>query len=156
MTGVRPFDAAETHAWLALVHVATLLPRHLNAEMLDARRISTAEFALLLHLSESDDGTLRMSDLAEATRISPSRVTRVVETLRKRGWIEKTPHASDGRSTTVALTDIGREQVGAAYAVQVAGARRTLFDRLSAADVETLARILGDLEQTLADEDRFE
>jgi DNA-binding MarR family transcriptional regulator len=156
MSGVQPFDAAETRAWLALVHVATLLPRHLNAEMLDARRISTAEFALLLHLSESDDGTLRMSDLAEATRISPSRVTRVVETLRKREWIKKAPHASDGRSTMVALTDLGRDQVGAAYDLQVAGARRTLFDNLSAADVETLARILGHLEQTLADEDHFE
>ena len=124
--------------------------------MLDALRISTAEFALLLHLSESDAGVLRMSDLAEATRISPSRVTRVIEDLHKRGWIKKAPHASDGRSTMVALTEVGRDQVDAAYDVQVAGARRTLFGRVSPADVETLVRILSDLEQILADEDHFE
>ncbi|GAA1964423.1 MarR family winged helix-turn-helix transcriptional regulator [Microbacterium deminutum] len=156
MVGVRPFDGVEDRAWRALVHVADLLPRHLENEMEDARRISVKEFAILLHLSESDDATLRMSTLAADTGLSPSRTTRVVETLRRRGWVEKTPDATDGRATTVAITDKGREQVGPAYDVQVRGARRILFDHITREDAEQLARILRRLSITLSREDRFD
>ncbi len=156
MVGVRPFDAVEDRAWRALVHVADLLPRHLDNEMEDARRISVKEFAILLHLSESDDSTLRMSTIASDVGLSPSRTTRVVETLRRRGWVEKSPDATDGRATTVAITATGREQVGPAYDVQVEGARRILFDHISREDAQQLARILRRLSITLAREDRFD
>ncbi|MFE4950778.1 MarR family winged helix-turn-helix transcriptional regulator [Leifsonia sp. NPDC056665] len=156
MVEVRPFDDVEDRAWRALVHVADLLPRHLDNEMEDARRISVKEFAILLHLSESQDSTLRMSTLAADVGLSPSRTTRVVETLRRRGWIQKSPDASDGRATTVAITDSGRAQVGPAYDVQVEGARRILFDHITREDAEQLARVLRRLSITLAREDRFD
>lgn len=156
MVEVRPFDDVEDRAWRALVHVADLLPRHLDNEMEDARRISVKEFAILLHLSESQDSTLRMSTLAADVGLSPSRTTRVVETLRRRGWVQKSPDASDGRATTVAITDSGRAQVGPAYDVQVEGARRILFDHITREDAEQLARILRRLSITLSREDRFD
>lgn len=153
---VRRFDTVEDHAWRALVHVADLLPRHLDNEMRFARRISVKEFAVLLHLSESADSTLRMSALAANIGLSPSRTTRVVETLRRRGWVDKSPDASDGRATTVAITDAGLEQVGPAYDAQVADARRILFDNISQEEAETLGRVLRRLSITLSSEDRFD
>lgn len=156
MSGSNAFNAQEDRAWRALIRTSTLLPRHLNNDMMDARRVSLSEFGLLLHLSESQDSTLRMSDLADATGLSPSRVTRAVEGLRKRGWVLKTPDATDGRATTVTLTDTGRAQAAEAYAVQVTEARRILFDHLSADDVGRLGEVLSNLTRILRDEDRFE
>ncbi|MFE4950777.1 MarR family winged helix-turn-helix transcriptional regulator [Leifsonia sp. NPDC056665] len=156
MTGIDRLDAAETRAWRALVRIATILPRHLNDELMDTRRVSLSEFGLLLHLSESDHGTLRMSDLAEATGISPSRVTRVIETMRGHGWVQKVPDASDGRATTVILTAAGSKQTDLAYDVQVEGARRTLFDHLTPDEVEELGRLLTDFVEILRAEDRFD
>ncbi len=156
MSGSHAFTAQEDRAWRALIHTSTLLPRHLHNDMMDTRRVSLSEFGLLLHLSESEDSTLRMSDLADATGLSPSRVTRAVEGLRKRGWVKKTPDTTDGRATTVTLTDTGRAQTAEAYALQVAEARRILFDHLSADDVGRLGEILGNLARILSDEDRLE
>jgi DNA-binding MarR family transcriptional regulator len=156
MSGSHAFNAQEDRAWRALIRTSTLLPRHLNNDMMDARRVSLSEFGLLLHLSESEDSTLRMSDLADATGLSPSRVTRAVEGLRKRGWVQKTPDATDGRATTVTLTDTGRAQAAEAYTVQVADARRILFDHLSADDVGRLGEMLSNLAHLLRNEDRFE
>jgi DNA-binding MarR family transcriptional regulator len=156
MSGSHAFNAQEDRAWRALIRTSTLLPRHLNNDMMDARRVSLSEFGLLLHLSESEESTLRMSDLADATGLSPSRVTRAVEGLRKRGWVQKTPDATDGRATTVTLTDTGRAQAAEAYTVQVADARRILFDHLSADDVGRLGEMLSNLAHLLRNEDRFE
>jgi DNA-binding MarR family transcriptional regulator len=156
MSGSHAFNAQEDRAWRALIRTSTLLPRHLNNDMMDARRVSLSEFGLLLHLSESEESTLRMSDLADATGLSPSRVTRAVEGLRKRGWVQKTPDATDGRATTVTLTDSGRAQTAEAYALQVADARRILFDHLSADDVGRLGEMLSNLAHLLRNEDRFE
>jgi DNA-binding MarR family transcriptional regulator len=64
----------------------------------------------------------------------------VVETLRKRGWVRKTPDATDVRATTVAITHTDRAQVGPAYDAQVDGARRILFDHINRADAEQLDR----------------
>jgi DNA-binding MarR family transcriptional regulator len=156
MSGPSAFNAQEDRAWRALIRTSTLLPRHLNNDMMDARRVSLSEFGLLLHLSESESSTLRMSDLAEATGLSPSRVTRAIEGLRKRGWVMKVPDATDGRATTVTLTDAGRSEASDAYAVQVAESRRILFDHLRAEDVDRLGEMLSNLARILHDEDRFE
>lgn len=43
MAGVERLDAAETRAWRALVRIATIFPRHLNDELMDARRVSLVE-----------------------------------------------------------------------------------------------------------------
>ncbi len=156
MARVRAFDAVEDRAWRALIHVADLLPRHLDNEMEDARRISVKEFAILLHLSESNDATVRMSRLAADIGLSPSRTTRVVDALHRRGWVVKNPDATDGRATVVAITDSGREQVGPGYDVQVEEARRILFDHISRDDAEQLGRILRRLSVTLSREDRVD
>ena len=41
---------------------------------------------MIMNLSEAPDRELRMADLAVPTGLSPSRTTRLVDGLRRRGW----------------------------------------------------------------------
>jgi DNA-binding MarR family transcriptional regulator len=89
-------------------------------------------------------GGMRPSDLADHLRIAPRSATEVVDALQELGLARRTPDPVDRRATVVTLTEEG-ERLGAA----VRSARRTeaegFFGRLSAADRETLARILREL-----------
>ena len=55
------------------------VPRALDADLLREQRMSASEYAALMHLSEAPGRRLRMSDLAGASNLSLSGMTRIVE-----------------------------------------------------------------------------
>lgn len=50
------------------------------------------------------------SSLAEQTRVTKGAVTRLVDGLSKRGWVEKSPDENDGRRSVLSLTAAGKEK----------------------------------------------
>jgi DNA-binding MarR family transcriptional regulator len=56
-------------------------------------------------LSEPDDRTLQMSQLAALTNASLSRLSHVITRLEKKGWVTRCPSAENGRITIARLTD---------------------------------------------------
>ena len=60
-----------------------------------------------MSLSEVPGRELRMSDLAGATDLSASRMTRVVDELQSRGLVTKRASAEDGRGHVASLTPAG-------------------------------------------------
>jgi DNA-binding MarR family transcriptional regulator len=89
-------------------------------------------------------GALRLSALAEHLRIAPRSATEVVDDLEARGLVARRPDPADRRATLVAPTEEGTRTGAAIHAARRAAAE-DLFGRLSPADRERLARILGTL-----------
>ncbi len=50
------------------------------------------------------------SSLAEQTRVTKGAVTRLVDGLSKRGWVEKSPDENDGRRSVLSLTVAGKKK----------------------------------------------
>lgn len=48
-------------------------------------------------------------DLAGPVRVEPPSVTRALQTLERRGLVDRTPHPTDGRASLFHLTATGRE-----------------------------------------------
>ncbi len=71
-------------------------------------------FELLIQLRYAEGGTLRMSELAAATRSKPSRITHAVGRLEQAGWITRDSHPTDGRGSTATLTEHGVQAMDAA------------------------------------------
>jgi DNA-binding MarR family transcriptional regulator len=94
-------------------------------------------------LSESDDRTLRMSDLAARANASLSRLSHVISKLERRGWVERLPSPDSRRVTLVRLTDDGWKVLVAAAPGHVENVRSLVFDDLSRDDVAALHRIAG-------------
>lgn len=69
--------------------------------------MSLAEYYVLVFLSEADNHSLRMGELADYLGYIPSRLTYLVSGLVKRGWVEKVPSGEDRRGLNVTLTEDG-------------------------------------------------
>jgi len=80
---------------------------------LAADGLSVAEFEVLLRLSRSPGGRLRMSDLAAQTSLTTSGITRLVDRMERGGLLLRTACPSDRRGFFAGLTDAGWERIAA-------------------------------------------
>ena len=97
-------------------------------------------YEILVRLSEAPDRTLRMSQLAERSQSSRSRISHAVARLEE-GWVRRDTCATDRRGSMAVLTDKGLEALAAAAPGHVAGVRAHPFDRLSEEQVGQLQAI---------------
>ncbi|MBG6179610.1 MarR family winged helix-turn-helix transcriptional regulator [Arthrobacter sp. CAN_A1] len=141
MTGVRWLNPDERQAWLALYAVTTILPGTLDAHLFRQAKITLFDYHVLAMLSETEEFTLAMSDLAARSNASLSRLSHVVKKLEQRGWVVRCPSASDGRVTTARITEEGLNNVQLLARAHVEHVRQTVFDALTEDDVHDLERI---------------
>ncbi|RLP84082.1 MarR family transcriptional regulator [Mycetocola lacteus] len=135
----------ENTLWRALMKLNSELPPILDQDLVHAAGLTLSEFAVLLTLDEAEAGELRMNQIAASCGLSPSRVTRVVAVLERRGLAEKRRSDVDARGAVAAMSDAGRERLRRAYPVQVDRARALLFDHLDADQVRALGTALDAL-----------
>lgn len=145
MSEPRWLSEAEMAAWLPLVRLVTLLPQRLDRQLRDDAGISHVYYQILAMLSQAPDEQLRMSELAALTATSPSRLSHAVATLEARGWVTRCPAETDGRGQLTRLTAAGRAAIEQVAPGHVGEVRRLVFDRLTADEVDQLARIAGKL-----------
>ena len=88
--------------------------------------VSVSEAHALTELART--GGLSQGELVSFLKLEKSSVSRLVQNLDKRGWLERKPHPTDGRAQLLTLTPEGHEK-----AAQVAKARRAKFDALTQA-----------------------
>src|SRR6478735_12763704 len=94
--------------WSALATVLEWLPPALDAQLQRDAGITHFEYGVLYALSRADDGTLRMSVLADYANSTLSRLSRAAARLEGRGWLRREPDPADGRFTLAVLTAAGR------------------------------------------------
>ena len=133
----------ETDAWLGVATIATQLPGVLDAQLQRDSGIGFCEYSVLSWLSMAEDRTIRMSELAELSRGSLSRLSNVVKRLEQRQLVRRAPDPTNGRYTNAVLTDAGWECVVRAAPGHVNAVRQFIFDPLSAEQVEALREIGG-------------
>jgi DNA-binding MarR family transcriptional regulator len=102
-------------------------------------------------LSEAPARTLRMSELAQRTWSSRSRLSHAVDRLEEKGWVQRISCPSDKRGAFALLTDAGFAVLEAAAPGHVEGVRRHVFDQLTPSQVEALGTISQKVAQRLAD-----
>ncbi|GAA2282036.1 MarR family transcriptional regulator [Streptomyces ruber] len=142
-----PLTPDESLLWQSLGRLVHSLPRVLEEDMARTS-VTMTEFAVLLLLSEAPGRRLRMSALATAAGLTPSRITRVVDALSGHGLVRKQRHGQDARGSEAVLTDAGLTAMQAAQPTHLASARRRVLDRIPADLVPDLAKALAALTDT--------
>lgn len=99
------------------------------------------EFGLLQALAIQSDGW-RLSDLAQATNMSQSRLSHRMRKLVDRGYVQTRPSPDDGRATIAVLTPSGRRLLGEIRPGYLCQARETLFASLDPEQTRQLADLL--------------
>jgi len=127
-----------------------LVMRTLSAEMRRVRTpVAPAQFGLLVKMTE---GPCSMSDLARHNAVSLPTISKSVDMLVRRGWVERSPSPSDRRQTFVSLTASGR-RVMARVAQQAEEHVGELLSRLTATERADVTRALTTLSCLLATPD---
>lgn len=137
----RWLDHDEQQTWLAFAYALHRLPAALDAQLQREADMSHFEYFVLAGLSMTPGRTLRMSDLAEFTAGSLSRLSNVIGRLEKRGWVRRTHDPTDGRYTLAVLTARGWDRVVATAPGHAAEVRRLVFDPLTRAQQRHLREI---------------
>jgi DNA-binding MarR family transcriptional regulator len=140
MDAEDPLTAQEERFWRALMRVIVALPRSLDDDLLRATGLTLTEYVVLMSLSEAENQELRMADLASATALSASRITRVVDALQSRGQVVKRRYEGDARGNVATLTPDGMKRLQAAYPVHLASARKRVMDHLDGRSLSALVR----------------
>lgn len=125
--------------WRAWVAVTTLLPDRLNRDLQQAAGISLPDYEILVRLSETPDRQLRMSELAEITLSSRSRLSHQIDRMQAAGLVDRVSCTDDRRGQFAVLTPRGWETLVAAAPHHVDSVREHLVDVLTAQQFEALA-----------------
>jgi DNA-binding MarR family transcriptional regulator len=107
------------------------LPGALDAQLQRDAGLSFYEYMVLAMLSEQPDRTLRMSQLAQLTNGSLSRLSHVATRLERAGHIRRERSTVDARATNAILTDEGLAKIVASAPGHVEEARRLVVDALT-------------------------
>jgi DNA-binding MarR family transcriptional regulator len=140
-TETRWLTAEEQQAWRAFLTATQSLLAAVEGQLQRASGIGHGYYEILVRLSEAPGHALRMSQLAEASTSSKSRLSHAVARLEERGWVERLDCATDRRGQVAQLTPAGFAALEAAAPAHVEQVRRTLFDHLSPEQVAQLQAI---------------
>jgi DNA-binding MarR family transcriptional regulator len=142
---VQAMTAAEVGAWTGLIETFETQKRELDADLERDRGLTMSSVGLLGRLAGAEDGRARLSKLANESTLSLSRVSRVIDSLERRGLVEKRPCPSDARATNAHITAAGRTAAAGAQDYMNGWLRANFFDRLTADETESLATVFARL-----------
>jgi len=131
----------ELAAWRGMLEAHSLLVAELDAELERDHGLPLSSYEVLMNLGDTDDGRLRMSELADRLLLSRSGITRLADRLERQGLIERERCEEDGRGLFAHLTPAGREKLDAARPDHLAGVRRHFLAKLDDEEIGALGTV---------------
>jgi len=133
----------------SVIRVQQLLLARID-ESLAPFELTFARYEILMLLSFSRSGSLPLGKIGARLQVHPTSASSAVDRLERQGFVRRSPHPSDGRTTLVELLAAGREVVARANDVlndQVFGSVGLSAEQTSdlLALLQTFRRNSGDL-----------
>jgi DNA-binding MarR family transcriptional regulator len=141
MAETRWLTDSEQDSWRAFIDGVRALTDVLDRRLQADSGLSHSYFEILVPLSEVPGRALRMSELADLTHSSRSRLSHAVARLEERGWIRRIDCPTDKRGQLAELTDEGFAVVESAAPPHVDAVRQYLIDQLSSEQLKALGEI---------------
>src|SRR6516165_11320721 len=115
----------EQRAWGAYIRLAKMLMRQLDHD-LHPFGLTTNDYEILVELSEAPGHRLRMTELADATSQSRSRLSHQISRMENRGLVRRDDCEGDKRGTFAVLTAEGMAAIERVAPDHVENVRRHL------------------------------
>jgi DNA-binding MarR family transcriptional regulator len=135
----------EERVWRRWLTLNAQLSVTLQRELQDDAGLSMPDFEVLVHLTDSPEGRVRVTDLARLMQWERSRVSHHVTRMERRRLAQRVECAEDGRGAFVVITPQGRAAIEQAAPGHVSTVRRLVFDALSIEEVDAFATIIEKL-----------
>ena len=151
MTATPWLTPDEQRLWRAWLATGSALSAALHRDLQADAGLSLPDFDVLVRLTESEDGRIRVSDLARGLGWERSRLSHHVTRMERRGLVARDDCVDDGRGAYVVVTARGRSAIEAAAPHHVRTVRRLFVDVLTPEEVAALTPALERVLARLAD-----
>src|ERR1022692_1160890 len=141
MTTTRWLSAQEQHCWRSFLNACQALFGEIDAQLLRDSGLPHGYYEILVHLSEAPGRALRMTQLAQASTFSKSRLSHAVTRLEERGWVARRECPTDRRGQVAQLTEAGFTALAAAAPGHVEQVRNSMIDALTPEQMSQLGEI---------------
>ena len=128
--------------WRLYVDVQHHLERVLHRELLAGSGLSSAEFAVLVPLSETPAEKLRARDLCRELGWDRTRLSHLVTRMQQRGLVRRSACAGDARGSVVELTAEGRRAISDAAPAHTDAVRPYLIDLLEDDEIASMPDVV--------------
>ncbi|MGD0704158.1 MAG: MarR family transcriptional regulator [Trebonia sp.] len=129
-SAVRWLTEDEQRTWRAYIQLAQLLIRQLDRD-LHPFGLSMHDYEIIVLLSEAPQRRLRMTELADRTAQSRSRLSHQVNRMESKGLVIREGCEGDKRGTFAVLTELGADVIGNVAPHHVASVREHFIDQLA-------------------------
>ena len=150
-TTPRWLNPAEMKAWRRYIIASRRLYEALD-EDLDHHELSMADYEVLAQLSDAPDRKMRMSELAEQSMLSRSRLSHRIKVMEKAGWVKREACPDDKRGYFAIMTAKGWKAIVAAAPDHVHSVRSRFIDHLTKEDQRVLAEIFERITDSLKED----
>lgn len=150
-TAPQWLSPAEMKAWRSYIIASRHLLEALDTD-LNGHDLSMPDYEILAQLSDAPERRLRMSELAEITLLSRSRLSHRMKVMEKAGWVKREACPSDKRGFFAVMTPKGWKAIVAAAPDHVASVRTRFVDHLSTQEQVVLAGIFSRIEESFRSE----
>ncbi len=140
MAEPRWLDAAQQRDWRAYIDGSMRLHDLIDQNLKNFHGLSSAEYEILVRLSESPGRRLRMAELAESTSQSRSRLSHTCGRLEGKGLVRRETCDDDKRGVWCRLTEDGFATLDKAARGHVETVREFFIDVVDPADLEAIGR----------------
>jgi DNA-binding MarR family transcriptional regulator len=141
-TDVRWLTTDEQRLWRGWLKLNAQLTATLAREMQEEAGLSSPDFEVLVNLTDSPEGRVRVTDLATQMLWERSRVSHHVTRMERRGLVQRANCEEDGRGAWVEITAAGRTAIEKAAPGHVETVRRLVFDALSPDEVRAFTHLV--------------
>jgi DNA-binding MarR family transcriptional regulator len=141
--GLATWTDTHKDAWIGMLETHKRLTRALDAELEAEHGLTLSGVECLGRLAAADGRALRLTALANATGLSLSRISRIVDTLENRKLVQRRSSAEDARAVEAHLTDAGLALVRQAQSSHFASVQERFFEQLSDEELAVLARVFS-------------
>jgi DNA-binding MarR family transcriptional regulator len=133
-------SVAPMMAVTSVMRVQQILIARLN-DMLEPFDLTFARYEALMLLYLSRRGSLPLGKMGARLQVHPTSVTNLIDRLEAAGYVERTPHPRDRRTTLAAITPRGRGV--AAAATEQLNSSAFGMSSLTGSELDAVSKLLG-------------
>lgn len=145
---VKWLNNDEMLAWRSFIETSGDLMRAIERD-LEPFGLDRGDYQLLAMLSEADNGRLRLCDLADTLRLTPSGLTRRMDGVVRKKLVGKSRSTDDRRVTYAHITPKGLELLKKAAPHHLRSVRTLMIDHLTLSEIKALGSAFSKIAKNL-------
>jgi DNA-binding MarR family transcriptional regulator len=135
-------SVSEQTVWRSWLNLNAQLSAVLHRQLAEESGLTLSDFEVLVQLTDSVDGKVRVTDLSRALNWDRSRVSHHVTRMQSRGLVQREECADDRRGAFVAITSKGREALTFAAPGHARTVKDLVFADLTRAELEIVGSFI--------------